>query len=707
VFSSSGVRFLETDAWYHVRLVENQVANFPERVTLDPYAARGGQFVPIAPLFDTITSTIVVLRHGRDATTEQVERIAAWMPPLYGTLTVILVWALARQLFDRRAGLIAAALLAVLPGHFMDRTMLGFVDHHALEAALAIGVLYTFARACQDGSGRTLVAAGIALGLYLLTWGSGAFLVAILGAWLAATVLLARDVDDIARAATVSGAASVVALPLVGAFQDPAMHRYGSQLLALAGLGAVAAAMVGMIRLATRRNVSAKAAALIAMAAVSVIGAIAAAMVAPALTRQVWVDLLRLSPNASRMGVLEARPLFLYGGEWNWMQPWLFFRTGFFIGVAAFVPFMVRVWRGRSAGDLLLLVYSAATFVATIGQNRFGYYLVTACAVLGGWLASEVLDWAGVPHAGNRQPAPRTRLPMARDAAVIAVAGAMFAPNLAPRVLLAERVASYPDYWRDTMRWLHGNTPSPFPDAGPGDSHYHARYETPNAHTAAYTVMSWWDQGYWIAQQARRVPVANPTQERAGVAGRFYSATDEGEALAILRAEGTRYVVSDYELPFRRTDQGTIMGRFQTIVDWTGAAHEPFYEVVYRRAKGEWVPVWVFREPYYRSMAFRLSVLGGAANASTSGATVIILADRVDANGFRFREIVSEAAFDTFDAARRAVDLAGGPAFIVGLDPWRSVFPLEPLRSLVEVHAARTADQKNDETPWVRVFQVR
>ncbi len=27
------VNFLETDAWYHVRLVENQVRNFPWRVT--------------------------------------------------------------------------------------------------------------------------------------------------------------------------------------------------------------------------------------------------------------------------------------------------------------------------------------------------------------------------------------------------------------------------------------------------------------------------------------------------------------------------------------------------------------------------------------------------------------------------------------------------------------------------------------------------
>jgi hypothetical protein len=53
------------------------------------------------------------------------------------------------------------------------------------------------------------------------------------------------------------------------------------------------------------------------------------------------------------------------------------------------------------------------------------------------------------------------------------------------------------------------------------------------------------------------------------------------------------------------------------------------------------------------------------------------------------------------------IDASNASATIVGLDPWRSVFPIEPLRSFVEVHAVRTPEQKPDETPWVRVFQVR
>ena len=43
VLGSSRVNFLETDACYYVRLVENQVRNFPHRVTVGPYAAPTGQ----------------------------------------------------------------------------------------------------------------------------------------------------------------------------------------------------------------------------------------------------------------------------------------------------------------------------------------------------------------------------------------------------------------------------------------------------------------------------------------------------------------------------------------------------------------------------------------------------------------------------------------------------------------------------------------
>src|SRR5829696_3204645 len=86
VLGEGRVNFLETDAWYHVRLAESQVRNFPHRITVDPYAAPDGQYVAIAPLLDTLIATAVVVTKGRHAPVEYIERVAALTPAIAGVL---------------------------------------------------------------------------------------------------------------------------------------------------------------------------------------------------------------------------------------------------------------------------------------------------------------------------------------------------------------------------------------------------------------------------------------------------------------------------------------------------------------------------------------------------------------------------------------------------------------------------------------------
>jgi dolichyl-phosphooligosaccharide-protein glycotransferase len=708
VFDGSHVTFLENDAWYHVRLIENQVRNWPWRVTLDPYAAAGGQFVAIAPFFDTLTASVAVVAHGRDADAVQIERIAAFLPPVLGALTIVAVWGLARRAFDRRAALLAAALLGVLPGHFLDRTLLGFYDHHALEACLAITTLWALAaaldRVAAKRSLRYGAVAGVILGLYLLSWSSGAFLVAILGTWLGLLGVLAKSGDVLRGASGVTGVAALTAFLLVVVFQDRAMFRYESQILSLTALAGIALAIrfvppQATLTLSGRARIYGAIAIVIA-AATAVVFAFASGVL-----RQLMTDVARLTPDSTRMAVLEARPLFLYPGNWSWEQPWDFFRTGFFAGLIGLILFASRVWRWREPVDVLIWVFAAAMFVATVGQNRFGYYLVPACALFAGWLAARVLDWGGLPQAAKAMATTTANFPLRRELAVIVVA-AMFAPNLVPAVLVPSRPASLPLYWRDTMERLRDHTPPPFAvAANAGDDYYYARYPRTAVPPPDYTVMNWWDHGYWVVQLARRVPVANPTQERAPNAARFYAATTERDALAALVAERSRYIVADWELPFRLTAEGTVMGRFQNVVDWAGGRHSAYYEVFYKRDAGGWVPVWVFYEPYYRSMAFRLLVLGGQGVTPARTSTVVTVVERADDRGMTFNEILTQTTYESHAAAVAAAANQSGRAIVVGLDPWRSAFPIEALTAFREMFSVRTPEQKPTESPWVRVFE--
>jgi dolichyl-diphosphooligosaccharide--protein glycosyltransferase len=196
----------------------------------------------VAPLLDSVIATAVFITQGRDAQVQYIERVAAIVPSIVGVLAVAAVWALAGITFDRRAGLIAGFLAAIFPGHFLDRTLIGFVDHHALEvllslatlAALAFAVLRPAASLGRYGA----LAAGTFLGLYLLAWASGAYLVAILTTWVALAALIC-PADQARTSARVASISAAVALVIVLLLQDPGLFRYNTQVASLLSFFAV------------------------------------------------------------------------------------------------------------------------------------------------------------------------------------------------------------------------------------------------------------------------------------------------------------------------------------------------------------------------------------------------------------------------------------------------------------------------------------
>ena len=692
VFSGTRVNFLETDAWYHVRLAEHQVRNFPHRLTTDPYAAPGGQYVAVAPLLDTMTAAVAFVTAGRDASTAYIERIAALVPAIVGVLAVAAVWALGTLAFDRRAGLMAGLLAAVLPGHFLDRSLVGFVDHHALEVLLSFSTLAVLVLAIRRGGHlRMAFGAGVCLGLYLLAWASGSYFVAILAVWIVAAAIVSPSAEA-ATSARVTAVAAAAAFVVVLLFQDPNLFRYNTQVAALAGL-LIASAIVTFF---------AARVAVVTLTAVVMVGF--AWVLLPDLVQQVVIDVSRFRPDPTRMAVLEARPLFLYTGNWSWSQPWIFFRSGFYAGLVAVVGLSLTIWRSRRSDHLLIALFTIANYLATVGQNRFGYYLVPAAAVVCGWLATWILDRGGVPHAGDHNPKVPQVLPFQRELAVIAVAGVIVAPNLVPAAITTTRVGGMPNAWFAAMQWLRTNTPEPFgnPD------YYYTRYERENP-PASFTIMNWWDQGYWIVQTARRVPVSNPTQVGAPASAKFLTETDEAEAMELLAAQRSHYVMVDWELPFRESEGGSLGGRFENLVGWAGLSTSRFYSLCFSRSSEaeSWQATWVFREPYYQSMAYRLMVLGGESAAPVNNTYVAEIRDRRDASGRQFCEVVSRTRVERSEEAKRLA-AERGPGFeAVGLTAWQPAFDLAPTTALRIVAEFRDPAQKANETPMIRIFQVK
>src|SRR5262245_13110087 len=254
VFTGEGVNYQDSDAWYHMRLIDNLVPNFPHRATIDPYLGTPAPVIPVPLLFDLFVGAVAVIVGLGAPSPATIEQVGALTPPVLGALTTVPIYFIGTRLFDRRTGLLAAALLAIVPGQLLARSLLGFTDHHVAEAFLTSLTILAAVVTLQTSTLRTrLIGAaltGLALSAYLMAWSGGAMLVFVLCAWGVAQYVL----DDIRESGeskgTLAGSLSdqffsadrvapvlipalVVALVTVILLQDRTLWRFAIQMTAV------------------------------------------------------------------------------------------------------------------------------------------------------------------------------------------------------------------------------------------------------------------------------------------------------------------------------------------------------------------------------------------------------------------------------------------------------------------------------------------
>ncbi len=145
-FPDHFVNFTTNDAWWHMRIIDNLVANFPHLNQVDPY-----QSLPSTPglvesmdrvhLFDWFIAGIAWVAGLGHPSQFLVDSVAAFVPPALGALTLIPVYVIGAVLFAPWVGLFSAAFIAVLPGGFLGRSTLGSTDTHVAESLLLATVI--------------------------------------------------------------------------------------------------------------------------------------------------------------------------------------------------------------------------------------------------------------------------------------------------------------------------------------------------------------------------------------------------------------------------------------------------------------------------------------------------------------------------------------------------------------------------------------
>ncbi|HNW92277.1 MAG TPA: STT3 domain-containing protein, partial [bacterium] len=198
IFVDGKVVFCDTDPYYHMRRAEHLLTYNFQLIEFDYYLnyPQGGvSFWP--PGFDMLLAGFIKLFAGGATDRATIEPIAAWLPPLLGSLIVLPVWAMARRLFGTAAGLLAAAIVAFMPGHIVY-SQLGKVDQHVAEALTGMLLYAWFFRllgTMQPERRRWLlpVAGGIFVWLAYIMWSGATLYLVPLFAAMGLLLLLSPD----------------------------------------------------------------------------------------------------------------------------------------------------------------------------------------------------------------------------------------------------------------------------------------------------------------------------------------------------------------------------------------------------------------------------------------------------------------------------------------------------------------------------------
>jgi len=722
------VLFSGNDAWYHYRQVGYTVRHFPRTMPFDPWTAypTGVSVGQFGTIYDqAVALAALVLGAGSpDETTVGV--VLLFAPAVLGTLTVVPTYLLGRHAAGRTAGVAAVAVLALTPGGFLQRTTVGFADHHAAEALLqatAMLAVLVAVRAAErheptaerlrnrelEALRRPVVAAllaGVAVGGYVLVWPPGVVFGLVLAAYyavhLSVSVVYGRDPEHVAFVGIV--AALTTAVVVLGGTSSVTFEPVALSLLQPALFVLLAVGIAGLVVLA--RSFEARSVPRsyypVALVGLGLALAVGLRAVAPGGFEFLWSYLVRIfgytltegggSVSETRRVAFDSIPAFLrlsYG---------LAFPAALFGLCVAAVGYR-RDPTGRPWTPALGVWLLYAT-LSTLTQLRFDYYLAVPVAVLAGVAVGWVVRRAGLDDVRDR-----TDVGLKQAFTGVVVVAVLVGPFVTPAASgfgLETGTATAetgPDDVADrlgSLAWLRTNTPAEGTYGRPGSAPF-PRYPTVRPTDdydyppGTYGVVAWWDSGHYLTTLGRRIPVANPFQDGREATADFFLA--QSEAAATDRVtwgdEQGRYVVVEWSLAVPSIGRYASPIQFTNTTDRLADLVRPVY---LSRGRDRQFAGYIKHQAHYESLRVRLFEFHGSARAPRPvvsdwrDETVRSRSDRRVRRAVVSPEAAFVRRFDTLAEAREYVR-EDGSAQVGGVDgiPVERVPALEHYRL---VHAS-------------------
>ena len=662
VNGTSFVNVASDDAPEQMRMIFNTIAHFPIREMYDPFThfpfGSPIHFGPFFTLMIAFASIVVGLGHP---STQLIATVAAYSPAVLGALCAIPTYLIGKKLFGRNVGILAAFFLAFMPGEFLGRSMLGFVDHHVAEVLFSVLTIALLAYAIDSAKKSDLslekiknkdikaikkplalaFLAGVAYALYILEWPGALMIGFIIFAYFAIQAVIdhmsGKPLDQMLIVATLLYLVPAV-LVLPYSLQDlhlELMYYSITQpfFMCMAVVGAWALYAISTVM--NKRKVE-KILYPVVLAGLVIVGLLIISLVTPAIYSLILAGFKVFTPNGGMLTVAEAKPTYLDdSGNFSLNRFWYDFVWGFPLAIVGLLLLLYRVFKNRRPAETMFLVWNALMFVAAFTQIRFTYYFAVNASLLSAYVALEVFNAFGaekfrsslVKKVKSLGELPEFLQKNAGKTTALAVVAALFilmasAPvtplgiwPIAPlgNPITTIQAASGPGTsyeWFESLNWMRTNTPDP--QGSPVQSNFdylNGTYTEPTGGqrfaypSGAYGVMSWWDYGHEITYIAQRIPNANPFQsgiiENNGTWAHPSSSLSQNETAAYdnLNWLGSRYVV---------IDNAMATGKFYAMTAWINDTDDWYTSASVNLGTGNSFSLPLDSSKFYNSTTYKL-----------------------------------------------------------------------------------------------------
>ena len=657
VTANGGITFAGYDDFYHMRRILYTASNFPHSLNFDSYLNYPYGFeIGWPPLFDLLGGLLAKVLGGGQPDLHTVEFAGALLPVLLGILTIIPLYIATASVFDRKTGILAAFIFAVLPAHvYISR--FGAVDHHVAETLLSTAAYAFFILAlkwARDGSlsltslktiysEKKLVksmafagASGLCFALLIFTWIGAPIFVSfiVLYALIQATIdLKAGKNSDYLLICSIAClfATLLFTIPLSAVSLRPglemsAMYLSWFQVFYVFSMLAGTFILWGFSLYVSKKGMNWK---YYPGILILVFGA--------------GLLSLRFFSAESYAFVIEGMKFFLGKGEYigtiSEASP-LFFDAGKLTFSAVLGAFgvclpvalaalflLVLEWKGEKSKPegVFFLLWTVFFAYLAISQRRFSYLFAVNVSILTAYLLRVLLESLNFeaearklikswPTTGkNTIPAFQT----GKETKLITRSK----PNM--KNGSGSKKAQDPDYFKlISSLVLVGlvfvpsiligsaftkNVDSVDPEwqdslrwlgtSSPETSHYLEPSETPE-----YGVLSWWDYGNWIVYLSRRPAVSNNFQTGVHDSALFFTTDSEQEAKAIMEKLNVKYVIADKLMA---------SGKFAAIVELAGKDIGKYFDIKTVTGKKGFETVATAKNEFLNTEIYKLYELDG------------------------------------------------------------------------------------------------